>query len=425
MSLSRVKVWGNEILTPADLNAEFNNVLDNAASLISPLPGSLDWDGFAHTLDAAGVTTAQSPASVGWSFIPGSKAGTPSTTGSVSNWAANTFTDTNTALSGTATSWTGHSFQRPTLAASNATVTTTDASTVYIANAPLAGSNQTLTNPWALWVDDGGARFDGLVYASLLRGTAAFGYYIQGLTYANGTDAVNDIDIAPGLAVSSDTTQDARRTILLTSTLTKQLDATWAVGSGSGGLDAGSIGNNDYYIWLIMRSDTGVVDALFSQSSTAPTMPTNYDFKRLIGWVKRVAGTIVAFKTYETEGGGLAQYWNVPTLDVNLANTLTSTRRTDAVKVPLNFSVVAHVRVLIDDATVFLANICSPDETDATVSSTAAPGFNVRSHVAGIVGGSELRVRTSATGTIAAKVDAATMDQYRVITLGFIWSRRN
>lgn len=161
MALSRVKVWGNEILTATDLNAEFNNIINNAASLISPLPGSLDWDGYAHTLDAAGVTTAQSTASTAWSFTPGSKAGTPGTTGSASNWAANTYTDSATAGSGTATTWTSHSFQRPTLAASNALVTTTNATTLYVANAPLAGSNETLTNAWALWIDDGAVRLDG------------------------------------------------------------------------------------------------------------------------------------------------------------------------------------------------------------------------------------------------------------------------
>lgn len=154
-------MWGNEILTATDLNAEFNNIINNASSLISPLGGSLDWDGYAHTLDAAGVTTAQSTSSVAWAFTPGSKSGTPSTTGGVSNWVASTWTDSATAGSGTATAWAGHAFQRPTLAASNATVTTTNAATVYVANSPLAGSNETLTNAWALWVDDGHVRYDG------------------------------------------------------------------------------------------------------------------------------------------------------------------------------------------------------------------------------------------------------------------------
>lgn len=182
MALSRVKVWGAERLYASDLNAEFQNIIDNASSLISPLSGALDWDGYAHTLDAAGVTTAQSTSSVAWTFIPGSKAGTPGTTGAVSNWAANTYTDTNTAGSGTATVWTGHSFQRPTLAASNASVTTTDAATVYIANAPLAGTNETLTNAWSLWVDAGDVRFDGTVRVD------------QNVTWRSGTSFTATLD---------------------------------------------------------------------------------------------------------------------------------------------------------------------------------------------------------------------------------------
>ena len=160
MALARVKVWIAETLTAADLNAEVNNILNNALSLISPLTGSLDWDGFAHTLDAAAVTTAQSTAAIGWTFSPGAKSGTPGTTGGIQNWAASTWTDNNTAASGTAASWTGHSLQRPTLAATNATVTTTDAATLYIVNSPAEGTNETITNEYALWIDDGRVRLD-------------------------------------------------------------------------------------------------------------------------------------------------------------------------------------------------------------------------------------------------------------------------
>jgi hypothetical protein len=135
--------------------------------------------------------------------------------------------------------------------------------------------------------------------------------HISGLTYSNSvSDATNDLDIAAGEA--SDSTN--LRIIKLTASITKQLDAAWAVGTNAGGLDTGSIGNSDYYIWLIQRSDTGVVDVLYSLSSSAPTMPTNYDYKRLIGWFKRVGATIVAFHTYETEGGGILMNWDAPTL---------------------------------------------------------------------------------------------------------------
>ena len=47
MALSRVKTWSSgEILTASDLNSEFNNILNNALTLISPLTANLDFDGF-------------------------------------------------------------------------------------------------------------------------------------------------------------------------------------------------------------------------------------------------------------------------------------------------------------------------------------------------------------------------------------------
>ena len=71
-----------------------------------------------------------------------------------------TFTDTSTANSGTATSSVIHSFGQPTIAASNTSVTTTEAATVYIANSPTAGTNQTITSAYSLWTGAGSVKFD-------------------------------------------------------------------------------------------------------------------------------------------------------------------------------------------------------------------------------------------------------------------------
>lgn len=243
---------------------------------------------------------------------------------------------------------------------------------------------------------------------------------IQGFTYGiNGTDPTNDLDIAAGVAMDATGVYALRG-----SALTKQLDANWAVGNNAGMLDTGAVGNNDYYLWAIGRSDTGVVDYLASLSHTAPTMPANYDFKRLIGWVKRSGGANVAFKTYETEGGGLELLWDSPTLDINLTNTLTTTRRTDALKVPLNFSVLARINVVVDDASGGIYYICSPDLADLAPSQTVAPLSTMGTQVSGQPLEAHFTVRTSSTGTIAARANL-TIDAYRVVTLGFTWSRRN
>ena len=44
MALARLKVWSAEVLAHADLNAEFNNILNNPMSLISPITANLDMD---------------------------------------------------------------------------------------------------------------------------------------------------------------------------------------------------------------------------------------------------------------------------------------------------------------------------------------------------------------------------------------------
>jgi hypothetical protein len=212
--------------------------------------------------------------------------------------------------------------------------------------------------------------------------------------------------------------------------LGKQSDVAWAVGGTTGtplgGLDTGAVGNSDYYIWLIARSNTGVVDALYSLSSTAPTMPGSYDFKRLIGWFKRVGGTIVAFHTYETEGGGLELAWDSPTVDVDISGGLVNSRRTDAVKVPLNFSVTAKLNLYVYDAvTQQVTYICCPDATDLAPSNSVAPLATLETFTSQAFREGFQYVRTSATGTIAARSDLGGVDVYKVVTLSFVWARRS
>jgi hypothetical protein len=72
-------------------------------------------------------------------------------------------------------------------ASGSSTITT--AATVYIAGAPIAGTGITITNPYALWVDQGNVQFDGDLTvngtlsvggASLLTGTLAAGQVAYG-----------------------------------------------------------------------------------------------------------------------------------------------------------------------------------------------------------------------------------------------------
>lgn len=152
MALSQVytAVIGH-VITAARWNNEFGNIYANGTDVAFPLTKAVSLNGFTLTLDSAGVTTLSSTASQAFVLTPGVKSGTPSVNGNFFNLAAATFTDTNTAGSGTAALWAGASFRAPTLAATNTVVTTTDACTVYI-DAPIAGTNETFTETNALYV---------------------------------------------------------------------------------------------------------------------------------------------------------------------------------------------------------------------------------------------------------------------------------
>lgn len=251
MAIARITTWSSgQTLTASALNAEFNNILNNGVDLWSPASKSTSFGGFALVLDAAGVTSIQSPGTSGFLLTPGAKTGTPSTTGGTWNMAAHTYTDSATAASGTATAWTGVSVQRPTLAASNATVTTTDAATVYIANGPAAGSNQTLTNSWGLWVDDGAVRLDLTTSKASAASAVCRALYlpaatqtISGSTNITTATGYNYIEVAqPTMSAASAMTITNAATLYIA-------DAPAAGGAGPAAI------TNAYALWV----DSGAV----------------------------------------------------------------------------------------------------------------------------------------------------------------------
>lgn len=115
--------------------------------------------------------------------------------------------------------------------------------------------------------------------------------WIAGLLLSNnGSDASNDIDVSVGEC------RDAANTgnMSLAASITKRLDASWAVGTNQGGLDTGAEASGTLYaVWLIKRTDTSVVDVLFSTSFSAPTMPADYTLKRLIGWIYNDGSSVI------------------------------------------------------------------------------------------------------------------------------------
>lgn len=252
--------------------------------------------------------------------------------------------------------------------------------------------------------------------------------FISGLVLSNNSgDANNDVDVSAGSCRDGSDADNMR----LVAALTKRIDATWAVGTNQGGLDgtesvAGTPDTSTwYYVWLIKRSDTGVVDALFSESATAPTMPTNYTHKRLIGAVyNNSSGNIDAFHAYETAGGGLRVMWDTYSSDISLSATLGSTARTDAVRAPTGFSTTAHLLARGIDAATWAILVTCPDVPDLAVASDGSVAPYGQLFAGANVGQQDqFDVTTSSAGLIRSRANA-TIDTYLVSTLGFTMFRR-
>lgn len=239
--------------------------------------------------------------------------------------------------------------------------------------------------------------------------TSSIGH-LFGLTLSNnGSDATNDIDIAAGTAAAADGVL-----MTLSASLTKRLDASWAVGTGNGGLDTGSIANTTYHVWLIQHGDSQVVDALFSTSASAPTMPSGYTRKRRIGSIMRIGGAIKAFSQVDDEF-----LWLVPVRDA--AGTTWNTTATLIVcSVPLGIKVGALVSAEFSNAGAVFGLITSPDQTDTL---PAVTQFNMLTTATCTVAFFHGIVRTDTSGQVRAAASASTGATANLFTRGWIDTR--
>ncbi len=259
----------------------------------------------------------------------------------------------------------------------------------------------------------GNWRLIGFTPAAGLIGPSLYAGKVQnGLTLSNnGSDATNDIDIAAGSVVSDDGTVLMR----LATGLTKQLDAAWAVGTNQGMRDTGAIADGWWYIYLIQRPDTGVVDVLASVSSSSPTLPTNYTKKAYICAINRASGVIRQFTQI-----GKEVRWKSLVADVSTATTTVS-RTLHTMTVPSGRRVDGIFNAVIastsgSDMGLLLT---SPDDTDEAVN--ASTGYATVTSGQGATNyynGGQVVVKTNTSSQIGARGSSA--NNIRIVTRGWI-----
>jgi len=107
-------------------------------------------------------------------------------------------------------------------------------------------------------------------------GIGRAGEYVNLIIKNNATNPAYQIDVDADSIIM----EDASGNLLKKTAVDWTLDITV---SGANGLDTGSEAISTwYYIWAIGKLD-GTVAGLFSTSSSAPTMPSGYTFKALVG----------------------------------------------------------------------------------------------------------------------------------------------
>lgn len=201
--------------------------------------------------------------------------------------------------------------------------------------------------------------------------------YLSGLTLsaAGGTATF-------GVAAGVGTDSGNAAMMLLSSAFTKNTNA-WVVGSGNGALDTSAIAINTWYhVFLMRRTDTGVVDICISLSTSACTtggaIPSAYTQFRRIGSMKTDASS----QWIKFIQVGDKFLWAAPPLDINVSNLGTSAATQTLSSVPTGIEVEALLNVGYSNASIGTAIYLSPlSVNDQAPSNTVAPGASLRNVV--------------------------------------------
>jgi hypothetical protein len=199
--------------------------------------------------------------------------------------------------------------------------------------------------------------------------------WITGLGMSNAADTDHDITVAAGKARDATDAAD----LVLASAITKRFDADWSVGSTNGGFATGESlpASGTIHVWLIKRSDTGVVDVLANNHATTgltPTLPAGYDYKRLIGSYRTNASNNIINGDWRGTGVLRTFLYDTPILDVSYTTPGTSAI-TSALSTPGGIATFAIMNFVVGSGgSVYVSSL---DNADMAGSHTAAPGWTV------------------------------------------------
>lgn len=190
--------------------------------------------------------------------------------------------------------------------------------------------------------------------ANILASIVVTRSHIAGLTLSYSNTTVF------GVAAGQSTDSTHAETMTQASDYTKSTSA-WAVGTGNGSLDTGTIANSTWYhVYQIKRTDTGVTDFLISTNASSPTMPASYTYKRRIGSLKTNGSA--QFINFFQRGDRFT--WVVPVEDVAVATHSTTASTRTLASVPLGIECVADLFITTYATAALFSMFTHPSQTD-------------------------------------------------------------
>ena len=178
--------------------------------------------------------------------------------------------------------------------------------------------------------------------------------YIYGFNLSIGTDSEHDIIISKGSAKSEDNTAS----LILNTSLTKQIDSTWVAGNELGGMPAPLVvqPNTTYYVFAITNPATGAIDSGFDTDIDATNLlnvTTNYTKYRRIGAVQTDANSnLIPFKMVGS-GNDIQVLYTSPFQDLYQTSGHPSSWTALQLTVPTGIEIKPFVRVRSDHTNMY------------------------------------------------------------------------
>lgn len=238
---------------------------------------------------------------------------------------------------------------------------------------------------------------------------------IDGLVPSNGADTDHDITISDGSA--ADSTKTSR--LVLSESLTKQIDASWAAGNNAGGLFSGTVAaNTTYHMFIIEKDSDGTIDAGFDTSVTAANIPSSYiRYRRVASILTDSSANILNFSAVQLSGGGLSVRYAAPVLDFS-GTAVGATATTLSTTIPqgfvFNVETALYLKQNLVGAVYVSALSCldlAASESNFSVIASGASGVGV--------GSNTIFTHTNTSAQIRYRGSTTTFTGFNILTLGW------